>query len=69
MLQSSLFDGVAFDPFAFGSPKPLIVRVQSLPAKSYFAEHSHTWNQSNGVSKAHDPARPPVSRLTTPSFQ
>jgi AraC-like DNA-binding protein len=23
----------------------LIVRAQSLPAKSYFAEHSHSWNQ------------------------
>ncbi|WP_407146977.1 AraC family transcriptional regulator [Bradyrhizobium sp. ORS 86] len=32
-------------PQGLGSPKPLIVRVQSLPARSYFAEHSHTWNQ------------------------
>jgi AraC-like DNA-binding protein/quercetin dioxygenase-like cupin family protein len=32
-------------PRGLGSPKPLIVRVQSLPAKSYFAEHSHAWNQ------------------------
>ncbi|MCP1853165.1 MULTISPECIES: AraC family ligand binding domain-containing protein [Bradyrhizobium] len=23
----------------------MIVRVQSLPARSYFAEHSHSWNQ------------------------
>jgi AraC-like DNA-binding protein len=23
----------------------MLVRVQSLPAKGYFAEHSHTWNQ------------------------
>ena len=32
-------------PRGLGSPKPLIVRAQSLPAKSYFAEHSHGWNQ------------------------
>ncbi|MGY4258999.1 AraC-like DNA-binding protein/mannose-6-phosphate isomerase-like protein (cupin superfamily) [Bradyrhizobium sp. USDA 4516] len=32
-------------PQGLGSPKPLIVRVQSLPARSYFAEHSHSWNQ------------------------
>jgi AraC-like DNA-binding protein len=32
-------------PRGLGSPKPLIVRAQSLPAKSYFAEHSHRWNQ------------------------
>ncbi|MEH2541587.1 MULTISPECIES: AraC family transcriptional regulator [unclassified Bradyrhizobium] len=32
-------------PRGLGSPEPLIVRVQSLPARSYFAEHSHTWNQ------------------------
>lgn len=32
-------------PRNLGSPKPLIVRAQSLPAKSYFAEHSHNWNQ------------------------
>lgn len=32
-------------PQGLGSPKPLIVRVQSLPARSYFAEHSHNWNQ------------------------
>lgn len=32
-------------PQGLGSPQPLIVRVQLLPARSYFAEHSHTWNQ------------------------
>jgi AraC-like DNA-binding protein/quercetin dioxygenase-like cupin family protein len=32
-------------PKGLGPPRPLIVRVQSLPARSYFAEHSHTWNQ------------------------
>lgn len=32
-------------PGGLGSPKPLIVRVESLPAKSYFPEHSHSWNQ------------------------
>ena len=32
-------------PRGLGSPEPLIVRVQSIPARSYFAEHSHTWNQ------------------------
>lgn len=32
-------------PRGLGAPKPLIVRVQSLPAKSYFTEHSHAWNQ------------------------
>ena len=32
-------------PRGLGSPKPLIVRVQSLPPKSYFTEHSHNWNQ------------------------
>jgi AraC-like DNA-binding protein len=32
-------------PRGLGAPKPLIVRVQSLAAKTYFAEHSHSWNQ------------------------
>jgi AraC-like DNA-binding protein len=32
-------------PKGLGPPKPLIVRVQSLRARSYFAEHSHGWNQ------------------------
>ncbi|ANW00294.1 AraC family transcriptional regulator [Bradyrhizobium icense] len=32
-------------PQGLGSPKPMIVRVETLPAKSYFAEHSHSWNQ------------------------
>jgi AraC-like DNA-binding protein len=32
-------------PRGLGSPKPMIVRVQSLPARSYFAQHSHAWNQ------------------------
>jgi AraC-like DNA-binding protein/quercetin dioxygenase-like cupin family protein len=32
-------------PRGLGPPKPLIVRVQSLPARSYFTEHSHSWNQ------------------------
>jgi AraC-like DNA-binding protein len=32
-------------PQGLGSPKPMIVRVESLPAKSYFAEHRHSWNQ------------------------
>jgi AraC-like DNA-binding protein len=39
-------DWSALDPPRnLGSPKPLIVRAQSLPAKSYFAEHRHGWNQ------------------------
>ena len=32
-------------PRGLGAPKPLLVRIQSLPAKSYFPEHSHAWNQ------------------------
>jgi AraC-like DNA-binding protein len=32
-------------PRGLGSPKPLIVRAQLLPAKNFFAEHSHGWNQ------------------------
>jgi AraC-like DNA-binding protein len=32
-------------PGDLGSPDPIIVRVESLPARSYFVEHSHTWNQ------------------------
>ncbi|UWU75269.1 helix-turn-helix transcriptional regulator [Bradyrhizobium huanghuaihaiense] len=32
-------------PPGLGSPRPMIVRVQSLPPRSYFAEHSHTWSQ------------------------
>lgn len=32
-------------PRNLGSPKPLLVRVQSLASRTYFPEHSHTWNQ------------------------
>src|SRR5215469_4392501 len=32
-------------PRGLGPPKPLMVRAQSLAAKSYFAEHNHGWNQ------------------------
>lgn len=32
-------------PQGLGPPKPIIIRVQSLAARSYFTEHSHTWNQ------------------------
>lgn len=32
-------------PKGLGPPKPLIVRVETLPARSYFPEHSHSWNQ------------------------
>src|SRR5215831_15475126 len=32
-------------PSKLGPPKPLIVRVQSLPPRTYFAEHNHPWNQ------------------------
>jgi AraC-like DNA-binding protein len=32
-------------PAGLGSPQPLIVRVETLPARSYFVEHSHSWHQ------------------------
>jgi len=32
-------------PGGLGPPRPVIVRVESLPAKSFFPEHSHSWNQ------------------------
>lgn len=32
-------------PSELGAPKPLLVRKQSLPARHYFPEHSHSWNQ------------------------
>ena len=32
-------------PSDLGSPNPIVVRVQSLPARSQFVEHSHSWNQ------------------------
>jgi AraC-like DNA-binding protein/mannose-6-phosphate isomerase-like protein (cupin superfamily) len=32
-------------PRGLGPPRPLIIRAQSLPAKNYFAEHRHGWNQ------------------------
>jgi len=32
-------------PAGLGAPQPLIVRVESLPARSYFVEHSHSWHQ------------------------
>jgi quercetin dioxygenase-like cupin family protein len=28
-----------------GRPKPLLVRKQTLAARHYFPEHSHSWNQ------------------------
>jgi len=32
-------------PSGLGAPKPLIVRKQTLGARQYFPEHSHSWNQ------------------------
>lgn len=32
-------------PSDLGAPKPLLVRKQSLPARHYFPEHSHSWCQ------------------------
>jgi AraC-like DNA-binding protein len=32
-------------PASLGAPQPLIVRVESLPPRSYFVEHSHSWHQ------------------------
>jgi AraC-like DNA-binding protein len=32
-------------PNELGPPRPLIVRVQSLPPRSHFAEHNHPWSQ------------------------
>lgn len=28
-----------------GAPRPLIVRVESIPPRHYFADHAHRWNQ------------------------
>jgi AraC-like DNA-binding protein len=40
-------------PHRLGPPRPLLVRIESLPPRSYFAEHHHDWNQlvyaSSGV--------------------
>jgi AraC-like DNA-binding protein len=32
-------------PIDLGPPRPMIVRVESLPARHYFPEHAHDWNQ------------------------
>ena len=32
-------------PFDLGPPRPMIVRVQSIPARHHFPEHAHEWNQ------------------------
>lgn len=32
-------------PSELGAPKPLLVRVQTLPPRHHFPEHSHDWNQ------------------------
>ena len=32
-------------PFDLGPPRPMIVRVQSIPARHNFPEHAHEWNQ------------------------
>jgi AraC-like DNA-binding protein/quercetin dioxygenase-like cupin family protein len=32
-------------PSGLGAPKPVIVRKQTLAARHYFPEHSHSWNQ------------------------
>jgi AraC-like DNA-binding protein len=32
-------------PSGLGEPRPLLVRKQTLAARHYFPEHSHSWNQ------------------------
>ena len=32
-------------PPGLASPKPMTVRAQSIPARHYFPEHAHRWNQ------------------------
>jgi len=32
-------------PSGLGTPRPIIVRKQTLAARQYFPEHSHSWNQ------------------------
>lgn len=32
-------------PTGLRSPAPITVRVQSIPARHYFPEHAHRWNQ------------------------
>lgn len=32
-------------PADLGPPRPMIVRAESLPARRYFPEHAHEWNQ------------------------
>jgi len=32
-------------PTDLGPPRPMIVRAESLPARHYFPEHAHDWNQ------------------------
>ena len=32
-------------PIDLGPPRPMIVRAESLPARHYFPEHAHDWNQ------------------------
>ena len=32
-------------PPGVASPRPMTVRAQSIPARHYFPEHAHRWNQ------------------------
>jgi len=37
--------GIVEAPPGVAAPQPLTVRAQSIPARHYFPEHSHAWNQ------------------------
>src|SRR5262245_54731616 len=44
MAQGEVWEPLSV-PVDLGPPRPMIVRAESLPARRYFPEHSHDWNQ------------------------
>jgi AraC-like DNA-binding protein/quercetin dioxygenase-like cupin family protein len=44
MAQSENWESLSL-PTNLGPPHPMIVRAESLPARHFFPEHSHDWNQ------------------------
>src|SRR5690349_10660582 len=44
MAQGEMWEPLSV-PADLGQPRPMIVRAESLPARRYFPEHSHDWNQ------------------------
>jgi AraC-like DNA-binding protein len=44
MAQGEMWEPLSV-PVDLGPPRPMIVRAETLPARRYFPEHSHDWNQ------------------------